>query len=266
MIRLPLYPLRTLRWILSVSLLLTGLAGFAESANTDRHNQQWVNRVLGTVDDLWRGKSSHIITTMRIKTRHYSRSMRMEGWSLGKEKTLVRILRPLREKGVATLKSGNHIFTYLPKTDRTIRLTSGMMMGAWMGSHLTNDDLVKESRMAKDYTAKLSFEGIRDGQKVLEFTLWPKADAAVVWGKVVLEVFADSFIPLRETFYDEAMIVARHFVFSAIKPMNGRRVPTVMRVEPADLPGEFTELVYEKMTFDIGLEDQFFSLSRLKSR
>jgi len=175
-------------------------------------------------------------------------------------------LRPLREKGVATLKSGNHIFSYLPKTDRTIRLTSGMMMGAWMGSHLTNDDLVKESRMAEDYIARLSFEGLRNEQQLFEFTLLPKPDAAVVWGKVVLEVLADGLIPLRETFYDEAMTVARRFTFSGVKNMGDRRVPTVMRVEPVDLPGEFTELVYEKMAFNINLDKSFFSLSHLKSR
>ncbi len=253
-------------WVMAVLLATSFPAVFAATANPQTHDQQWVNQVLTTVDDLWRGKSSHVIMTMQIKTRHYHRSMQMEGWSLGKEKSLVRILRPLREKGLATLKSGNHIFSYLPKTDRTIRLTSGMMMGAWMGSHLTNDDLVKESRMAEDYTATLSFEGRRGQQDVLEFTLIPRPDAAVVWGKVVLEVLADQFTPLRETFYDESMMVARRFAFSGVKTISGRQIPTVMRVEPADQPGEFTELLYQKMVFDLPLGEQFFSLSRLKAR
>jgi len=192
--------------------------------------------------------------------------MKMEGWSKGKEMTLFRILEPLREKGTMTLKSGNHIYTYLPKTDRTIRLTSGMMMGSWMGSHLTNDDLVKEARLEEDYEAEIAFEGMRNGQNIIEFTLVPKPDAAVVWGKVVLYVLADSYMPLGEVFYDEDMQVARTFKFTDVRMLGGRERPAVMRVVPADKPDEFTEFVYKELKLDIGISDSFFGLSQLKRR
>lgn len=75
-----------------------------------------------------RGVSSHGRFTMHVKTRHYTRTLQMDGWSKGTEQTMMRIFKALKEKGTATLKSGNTIYTYLPRTDRTIRLTSGMMM------------------------------------------------------------------------------------------------------------------------------------------
>jgi len=200
----------------------------------------------------------------RVKAAHYTRSIRLEGWSKGKEKTLVRILTPLKEKGTATLKSGNSIYSYLPRTDRTIRLTSGMMMGSWMGSHFTNDDLVKESRMEEDYDPTISFEGKRDNQSVIEFTLIPKEDAAVVWGKVVVTVLAEGYLPIVQYYYDEDMNIARTMLFSENKLLGGRQLPSVMRVVPADKPNEYTELVYEKLELDIKLSDAFFSLARLK--
>jgi hypothetical protein len=220
--------------------------------------------LLAEVDDLWRGQSSHAITTMQVKTEHYTRSMRMEGWSKGKEKTLVRVIEPLREKGTATLKSGNHIYTYLPKTDRTIKLTSGMMMGSWMGSHLTNDDLVKEARLEEDYDGEISFEGERDDQNVIEFTLIPKPDAAVVWGKLVLVIEAGTHNPIIEYYYDEDMQLARTISFSDLKQLGGRLRPSVLRVEPEDKPGEYTEFVYESLEFDVELDDRLFSLSSLR--
>jgi hypothetical protein len=222
--------------------------------------------ILRQVDDMWRGISSHTILTMQVKTFHYTRNMRLEGWSKGKEKTLVRILTPLKEKGTATLKSGNSIYSYLPRTDRTIRLTSGMMMGSWMGSHFTNDDLVKESRMEEDYDPSVSFEGRRDNQDIIEFTLIPKPDAAVVWGKVVVTVLADGYLPLIQYYYDEDMNIARTITFNKIKQMAGRPRPTIMRVVPADKQDEYTELVYEKLELDITLSDTFFSLSHLKRK
>ncbi|MDQ6993260.1 MAG: outer membrane lipoprotein-sorting protein [Mariprofundus sp.] len=225
-----------------------------------------ISEILNKVDDLWRGDSSYVEVTMRVKTEHYSRAMRMQGWSKGKEKTLFRVLEPLREKGTITLKSGRHIYSYLPKTDRTIRLTSGMMMGSWMGSHLTNDDLVKETRMEEDYDATISFEGVRDGRELIEFTLIPKAVAAVVWGKVVLTIMADSYTPLAERYYDEDMQLARTFTFSDLKLLAGRMRPALLRVVPADKPGEYTEFFYEKLELNLAVSDSIFSKASLQRR
>ena len=125
--------------------LLVGLLTLAPASGGDAE----LRKLLDDVDDLWRGQTSEAVLTMEVVTKNYQRTMKMRGFSKGKEKTLVRILKPIKEKGTATLKSGNNIYTYLPKTDRTIRLTSGMMMGSWMGSHFTNDDLVKESPLVR---------------------------------------------------------------------------------------------------------------------
>lgn len=243
-------------------LLLTPAAAWAEtSAEKER-----ISEILATVDDLWRGDSSYAVVTMQVKTEHYTRTMRMEGWSKGKEKTLFRVLEPLREKGTMTLKSGNHIYTYLPKTDRTIRLTSGMMMGSWMGSHLTNDDLVKEARLEEDYDAAISFEGMRDGRNIIEFTLTPKPDAPVVWGKLLLTIMADSYTPLVEHYYDEDMEIARTFTFTEMRMLGGRERPAVLRVVPSDKPDEYTEFIYEQLELNIEVSDAMFSKSSLKRR
>lgn len=221
-------------------------------------------QILREVDDMWRGTSSHSILSMQVKTAHYTRDMRMEGWSLGKDKTLVRILSPLKDKGLATLKSGNDIYSYLPKTDRTIKLSSHMMMSSWMGSHFTNDDLVKESRMEEDYNPEISYEGARDGQDVIEFTLIPKPDAPVVWGKIVATVLADGYMPLKYLYYDEDMNISRTMTFSRFEMLGGKVRPKVMRVVPSDKPEEYTELLYEELELNINIEDDFFSISSLK--
>lgn len=252
-----------LRWLLL--LMLFASTAIAEPVPSTLERDR-VHALLTKFDDMWRGKSSYAKTTMQVKTEHYTRTMKMEGWSKGKEKTLFRIIEPLREKGTATLKSGNHIYTYLPKTDRTIKLTTGMMMGSWMGSHLTNDDLVKEARLEEDYDAEISFEGEREGQNIIEFTLFPKEDAPVVWGKLVLIVLADSELPLVEYYFDEDMVLARTITFSDIKLLGGRDRPSILRVVPADEPDEFTEFVYSELEFDIDIKDSLFSLQRLRKR
>ncbi len=150
---------RILLTIISVLALLN----FPMDASFGQQNNASMKRakdILRQIDDMWRGTSSHSVLTMQVKTAHYTREMRMEGWSKGKDKTLVRILSPLKEKDTATLKSGNE-YLQLSAEDRPNHssLTSSMMMGSWMGSHFTNDDLVKESRMEEDYDPSVSFEG-----------------------------------------------------------------------------------------------------------
>jgi hypothetical protein len=138
------------------------------------------------------------------------------------------------------------------------------MMGSWMGSHFTNDDLVKESRMEEDYDPSISFEGNRDGMDIIEFTLIPKPDAAVVWGKIVAIVLARDYMPLKYYYYDEEMNIARTMSFSMFEMLGGKVRPKVMKVVPADKPDEYTELVYKELELNISLEDPFFSISSLK--
>lgn len=135
-----------------------------------------------------------------------------------------------------------------------------------MGSHFTNDDLVKESRREDDFTFKISFEGTRDGIEIIEFTLISKPDAAVVWGKVVLLIKAKDYMPIAEDFYDEDMALARRFTFTNIKKLAGKLLPSVMKVIPADKPDEYTQIIYEKLELDIDIKDSFFSLANLKRK
>jgi hypothetical protein len=254
---------------LSLALLLTGLiTSMPVAAGEPEINaeEQRAREIMRKIDDLWRQKSSYARLSMEVKTRHYQRKLKLEAWSKGTEKTLIRILYPIKEKGTASLKSDTHLYTYLPKTDRTIRLSAGMMSGSWMGSHFTNDDLVQESRRERDYRIRISFEGIRKGQQIMEFTLIPRPDAAVVWGKVMTVVSLPEYLPITEKFYDEDMEVARTLDFKNIKLLGGRRMPSVLRMTPMDKPGEFTEVVYESLKFNIDIKDSFFSLNQLRRK
>lgn len=223
-------------------------------------------KILRKIDDLWRGKSSAALMSMRIKTAHWERSLRMKGYSKGKDLSLVRIVRPKQEAGTATLKVEDNIWNYLPKTRRVMKIPASMMMGSWMGSHFTNDDLVRESRLEEDYTFELAERRTADGQAVYEITLMPRPEAPVVWGKVVLEVQKDTLIPNREDFYDEEGKLVRKLVFENLQTVGNRRLPMTLRMLPVDKPDEFTEFSYEQLKFDVPLPDSFFSLQNLKRR
>ena len=124
--------------------------------------QRSAREVMDEVDRLLRGDSSRGVATMEVVTEHWQRSLTMEVWSLGTDHSLVRVTAPAKEAGTATLKVGKDIWNYLPKIDRTIKIPSSMMSGSWMGSHFTNDDLVKDSRLIDGYEIETTFDGERD--------------------------------------------------------------------------------------------------------
>ncbi len=221
--------------------------------------------VIDRVDRLLRGDSSRGVVTMEIVTENWDRTLSMEAWSLGTDFFLARLRSPKKEAGVATLKAGNNIWNYLPKIDRTLKIPTSMMGGAWMGSHFTNDDLVKQSRLSVDYAITLSLAGDDpEGVAVWDFMLTPKPDAAVVWGHIVYRVRQDDLMPLWATFHDEDGLLARTMEFSGFREFDGRLLPSVMHMRPADKPEEHTVVRYEELDFDIDVTESFFSLRNLK--
>ncbi len=221
-------------------------------------------QILDRVDDLYRGESSHALMSMSVITKHWSRTLEMEMWSRGKKRSLARIRSPKKERGMATLRVDNDIWNYLPKVNRTIKVPSSMMGGSWMGSHFTNDDLVKESRMADDFTFKVTFRGKRAGKTIYEITCVPRKDAAVVWGKIVADVEKGSWLPTQMRYFDEDGKLARTMKFDRYMVAKGRKVPARMVIIPADRPRESTTVTYKKIEFDLKLPDSLFSKRSLR--
>ena len=218
-----------------------------------------IEELLDATDDVNRGASSKSTITMQVKTKRYERTMTMDAWSRGEEDSLIRITAPAKDAGTTTLKVGDDMWNYIPKIDRTMKIPPGMMSGAWMGSHFSNDDLVKSNRLADEFTYEK--ESVVDGVYTIVCTAKP--DAAVVWGKVVVKVREDK-IPLEVGYYDEDGELARKLTFSDVRQLGGRTVPATMLLEPADRPGEFTKITTTAMDFDVKFDDRTFSLQSLK--
>jgi len=221
-----------------------------------------LRELIRTVEEQYSGDSSEIELEMTIKTGHWERRLKMESWSLGRERFLVRILAPAKEKGVATLKVEREVWNYLPKVDRVIRIPPSMMGGAWMGSHITNDDLVKANHIDEDY----AFELLAEDAETWTIEGVPKPEAPVVWGKIIYRLKKEPLVPVEIEYYDEEEVLVRRIVFGDVQTVSGRTIPLQMQVLPVEKPEEMTLLHYRKVKFDDALDEADFSLGRLKGR
>ncbi|PRQ10148.1 outer membrane lipoprotein-sorting protein [Enhygromyxa salina] len=261
------------RFILS-ALLLSGVAGVAAlipgsvtAAPPSPSDPAFGAYLLTQLDDLHRGKSSHALVSMHVKTARWERSMSMEAWSVGEDYSLIRILEPKKERGTATLKSNKDLYTFLSKTGRTIKISGASMGGSWMGSHFTNDDLVKDSRLDTDFDYVVKDGPTINGEPTWALILTPKPKAVVVWGQVDVMVRKSDLMPVGELFYDEDLDPVRKMEFFDFQTVAGRQVPMRMRMSPldADRLGEYTEMTYSKLEFDVGIDKSFFSVAQLKA-
>jgi len=145
-----------------------------------------------------------------------------------------------------------------------MKIPSSMMMGSWMGSHFTNDDLVHESRLIEDYDISIIFDGPADGDDVWDLRLIPKPEAPVVWDRIDYRVRQADLMPLWAKYFDEDQELVRTLSFEDFVEMGGRLVPARMVVQPQDKPDESTVIIYHDLEFDIGLTEDFFSLRNLR--
>ncbi len=240
------------------------LAALLRASPAVADSELGAQEILDRVDDLFRGEASHGEMAMTITTAHWQRTLSVEFWSRGEDHSLFRILAPKKEKDTATLRVGNDLWNYLPKVKRVIKLPSSMLGAAWMGSHFTNNDLVRDNRLADDYDFEQTFSGDRDGEQVIEITCIPKPEAPVVWGKIVVRVRREDYQPVASLYYDERLELARTMTFSDVADLGGRRLPSRMTVVPADEPDEKTVVEYHAIDFDPTLEDSLFSLRSLQ--
>jgi len=222
-----------------------------------------IEQLLKATDDVTRGASSVAVVEMHVKAKRYERTMKMKIWARGTEKTLVRILEPAKDAGIATLKVGNNIWNYLPKVDRTIKVPAGMMSGNWMGSHFTNDDLVKESRLSEDFDVELTERPGDNEAGIYVITLVPKPDVAVVWGSIVVRVRPDR-MPVSIEYKDEEGVLARTMFFEDYRDFDGRRAPAKLTLRPAKKPNEYTEITYRSLDFDVQIPERTFTLQALR--
>jgi outer membrane lipoprotein-sorting protein len=238
--------------------MLLSLSQTSEAA--DERAQELVDRMAR----LFSSKSSIATVNMQISNENGERSVSMKIWSLGADNVLLRIDGPQEDAGTAVLKVGSDIWYYLPKANRTVKIPPSMTMTSWMGSDFTVDDLVKESLLAHDYSIAPFFEGQRGGIAVYEYTLTPKPEAAVVWGKIIVQLYQVNMLPAWEGYYDEDGKLVRERTFSEYKTMGGRLIPTRLVMRPVDKPGEQTTIVFEDISFDVPISKETFSLPNLK--
>lgn len=221
------------------------------------------NDLIANVLDQTRGLSSYSELTMTINRPEWKRTSSFLVWTRGREDALIRFTAPARDAGFATLKKGNRMWTYSPKIQRTVRLPRSMMSQEWAGSDFSYNDLARSDELLNEYVLEITKEEETEHGTVYTIEATPTENAAVVWGKEVLDLRED-FVLLRHSYFDQDMVLVKWLETLEIGEFDGRTIPKRMRISKTADENSWTEVEYKTADFDIEIDDSKFTLFALR--
>lgn len=211
-----------------------------------------------------RGNSSQAEMIIKTIRPTWSRAMQVKTWMKGTNYAMILIQAPIKEKGIVFLKRKKEVWNWMPTLERTIKLPPSMMTNSWMGTDFTNDDLVKESSVVEDYVHTIIGDTIIENQSCHLIKMVPKPETAVVWGRLVVAVDKKYYVERYTEFFDEDGLLVNIMTANEVKMMDGRMIPTHIIMVPADKRNNRTEIIYKSIQFNKNMDDNFFSVERIK--
>jgi len=244
-------------WFILIQGLTTDLLVAQQLSATD---------IVRKTDEKLNGEmTGYSVMTMTIIRPAWQRTVEFKSWSKENDYALTLITAPAREKGQTFLKRKNEMWSWNPAINRLIKLPPSMMSQGWMGSDYTNDDILRESSVVEDYIHTIEGEEEIDDRMCYKIRLTAKEDAGVLWGRQLWWVDKKEFIALKAELFDEDGVLVRTEYGKELKALDGRLLPTLIELIPAENPGNKTVLKIIEMKFNIKLEENFFSQQNMKT-
>lgn len=244
-------------------LLIAALSGISASLGGQTLTAM---EIVKKTDDKFRGEQSGFsVMTMTIVRPSWQRTVEFKSWTKEDDYALTLITAPAREKGQSFLKRKTEMWSWNPAINRLVKLPPSMMSQGWMGSDYTNDDILRESSVVDDYNHSMEGTEIIDGHECWKIKLLAKEDADVLWGHQVWWIDRNEYIALKAELYDEDGYLVRSEKASELKMMDGRLIPTVLELVPAENEGYKTIVKIIEIKFNIKIEESFFSQQNMKT-
>ena len=219
--------------------------------------------ILEKIDKNMAAKSSITTSKMIIHGARQTRTIEAITWGIGDEKAFTEYLAPAREKGTKMLKLEDKLWIYSPGSDRTIQISGHMLRQSVMGSDLSYEDMMDNTKMLENYDA-----GVIDSEIIDERDCWivelqaKNADVNYQIRKVWVD--KNPFIPLKEELYAKSGKLLKRMELFDITKIDNRWYPKKLVFKDMLKTGEGTEFIIDEIKFDEQIPEYIFSKASLK--
>jgi outer membrane lipoprotein-sorting protein len=209
--------------------------------------------------DIVRGETSHMKLTMEIVNPDYERTLKLESWASGNDKSFMLVLSPAKERGNTYLKVGNNLWSYVKKVDEEMKIMPTMMYQGMMGSEFTYDDMVREDSFADDYASTV----YRETADYWIIRMIPKRGTGITYKYLLYKVMKRTYLPAYVGYYDKKGLL-RELEYSDVKIMGGRDFPSVWKMVNKRKAGRVTTVRVTYASFDKALDGATFTKANLR--
>jgi outer membrane lipoprotein-sorting protein len=221
------------------------------------------NYILEKVDENIGADSKISDSKMIIMGDRVTRTIESKSWIKGTEESFTEYLAPAREKGTKMLKLGDQLWIYTPDTDRIIRISGHMLRQSVMGSDLSYEDLMEDSRYANMYSAKIVGEDTYDDRECWVLSLEAKVED-IAYNSRRIWVDKKRYIPLKENRYAKSGKLLKYTEIKSVSRIDNRWYPDRMIFKDVLKGGNGTEFVINKVNFDVNIPEHIFSKAALR--
>jgi len=186
-----------------------------------------------------------------------------KSWLEGEKKSFTEFLAPPREKGTKMLKLEDRLWMYAPSTDRTIQISGHMLRQSLMGSDLSYEDMMEDSKLYENYQAEVTGTEIIDERSCWILDLTAKTKDIAYYSRK-LWVDKERNIPLREELFAKSGTLLKKTELKNIEQTDGRWFPRRIIFKDMLKKGGGTEFVIEEIEFNAPIPPHVFSKAGLK--
>jgi len=219
--------------------------------------------ILKKIDENYNAKNRRSISTMLIKGRRTTRTMKARSWIQGNSKSFSEYLSPAREKGTKMLKLGNELWIYSPSADRIIKIAGHMLRRSMMGSDISYEDFMEDPELNRIYSVELTGEEqiLKRKCYVLELTAKKKK---VTYHRRKMWVDKERFLPLKEERFAKSGKLLKKLTIDEVFQAGKRWYPKKMTFKDALKKGKGTVFVIDSIEFDVKIPKHIFSKASLR--
>ena len=210
------------------------------------------------------GSDNKIATSeMIIHGRRGSRSIKSKSWIYGEEKSFTEYLAPAREAGTKMLKLEDQLWTYIPSTDRTIKISGHMLKQSVMGSDLSYEDMMEDPELLNLYDANVIEEETFLDRPCWVLELTAKVEEISYYSRKIW-VDKERYVSLKEERFARSGKLLKVFEVKEIRRIQNRWVPTHMVFKDALKSGKGTEYFIESIEFNADIPEALFTKASLR--
>jgi outer membrane lipoprotein-sorting protein len=200
---------------------------------------------------------------MVIHGRRGDRTVHSKSWIKGTEMAYTEYLSPPRERGTKMLKQADKLWTYFPRTDRTVLISGHLLRQSVMGSDLSYEDLMEDPKLKNLYHAEIIHV-----DTVINRPCWILAlnakDPDVAYHTRKIWVDQERFLTLKENRYAKSGRLIKTTKVLSIKYIQDRWVAEKIVFKDELKSGQGTELILLSVQFDSKIPDYIFSKANLR--